>query len=187
LKALFIYGKTIMTEKHVFTELVKHKRDVPGMLAYGLYKTKKKAEAKSLSERHKTKLQIKAEMIKYHNRIANNTTEIGDYIEAGQLFFDEMIGAAKAEERQKMENEISTRVEKIKTEWLKKVDLQRIDDQNSKIILYWNSFWTAITAGVRKYIVGAIILALASYFGLDKYLEKTSQKQDSQIEQKAAE
>ena len=96
-----------MTEKHVFTELVKGKRDAPGMLAYGLYKIKKQSEAVAQEAQGTKPPKIKQLMKDYHNRIANNPDEIADYIEAGQLLFDDLIENAQQEANKTLQPQIN--------------------------------------------------------------------------------
>lgn len=177
-----------MSNKYVFTELVTDTDNTRQLLAYALYKREKQQIAAEYEARGKSKDEIESALKHKHDLTVISPKALDGYRDQAETIMKQLIHTAK----QPIQTEFDTykqndklrvdkEAKKLQNQWLKKVELQRIDDQNTKIILYWNSFWTALTAGLRKYIIGLLITLAVGYLNLDNIKTYFSKSQTEHI------
>jgi hypothetical protein len=181
--------------KYVFTELVTDSDNPEQLLAYALYKREKQQLASELHAQGKSHEEIDTALKYKHDNTVNSEKNLDAYRDQATVLLNTLIQEAKRplqfefdNYKEKEQRRVEDEAKKLNSQWLKKVDLQRIDDQNAKIILFWNKIWTALTSGVRKYLVGLLIATVAAWFGVDRYrlMQGSAERPTGDAEQRAA-
>lgn len=169
-----------MTDKNVYSQLVKDSRDVSGFIAYGLYKATKRGLATQLELDGYNPTQIRREMRKHHDNVSKNSTDIDQYKERGDILYLEVLENARQGERTLHEEYKTKEPERLKEnidagikDWVAKAHEYSKPKPPSFFELAWKELGKMLLKQIALFILAAIVfylLILAAPSDVKRYL-----------------